>query len=176
MPYLLLYCLLWLLALAYTTGRFAFPPKATQPADPARPRVSILVAARNEAAALPRCLAALRAVQYPPELLEILVGDDGSTDGTAAVATAALRGYAGTARVLPIVGTLGAARGKANVLAHLAEAATGDVFFITDADIAVPKTWITALLAQLKPDVGIVTGITAVRGNRAWTRPITSIW
>ena len=168
MPYLLLYCLLWLLALAYTTGRFAFPPKAAQPADPVRPRVSILVAARNEAAALPRCLAALRAVQYPSELVEILVGDDGSIDGTAAVAAAVLHGYAGTARVLPIAGTLGEARGKANVLAHLAEAATGDVFFITDADIAVPKTWITALLARLGPDVGIVTGITAVRGGRVF--------
>ena len=166
---LLLYCALWLLGLAYTAGRFAFAPTGTGPAAAAEPpRVSILVAARNEAAALPRCLAALRALHHPPARLEILVGDDGSTDGTAAVATAALRGFAGAARVLPIAGVLGAARGKANVLAHLAQAATGDVFFITDADIAVPATWLEALLARLGPGVGIVTGITAVRGPRVF--------
>ena len=168
--FLLTYCGLWLLGLLFSALRFAWVrPPAGLPAPTEVqdfPSVSILVAARNEAAALPRCLAALRALHYPLARLEILVGDDGSTDGTAAVAEAALRGYAGAARVLPIVGTRGAARGKANVLAQLAEAAKGEVFFITDADIAVPPTWLGALLAAAGPGVGIVTGITAVRGPR----------
>ena len=128
------------------------------------PRVSILVAARNEEAALPRCLAALRALRYPPENVEILVGDDASTDRTRAVAEAAMQGYAGRFAVLAITEPVGEARGKANVLAQLAQAATSDYFFITDADIAVPPTWLRGLLAAAAPGVGTVTGIALVEG------------
>jgi 1,2-diacylglycerol 3-beta-glucosyltransferase len=163
---LLAYLALWLLGMGFTAWRFASRRGAArpQPLPVPLPRVSILIAARDEAAALPRCLASLRALDYPPALLEILVGDDGSTDGTAAVAVAAMRGFAGQFRVVPIIETLGQARGKANVLAHLTRHATTDYFFITDADIRLPPTWIVGLLAHAGPGVGTVTGITAVRG------------
>ncbi len=163
---------LWLLGMAYAAGRFG-TRRGARPAGPLPaplPRVSILIAARDEEAALPRCLASLRALAYPAHLVDVLVGDDASTDRTAAVAAAAMRGYAGRFRVVPIAGTLGAARGKANVLAHLARLATTDFFFITDADIALPATWLTGLLAHAAPGVGTVTGITAVRGPRLFHR------
>jgi len=163
---LLAYCLLWLLALSYgawcLATRRGAPAPVPLPAPP--PRVSILLAARDEALALPRCLASLRALRYPAELLEVLLGDDASTDGTAAVAAAAMQGFGGQFRIISITETRGLARGKANVLAHLAREATTDYFFITDADIHLPPTWIEALLAQAAPGVGTVTGITAVRG------------
>ncbi|OGX89783.1 hypothetical protein BEN49_24520, partial [Hymenobacter coccineus] len=163
---------MWLLVLAGSAGALATRrgAPAAGPLPVPLPRVSILLAARNEAAALPRCLASLRALRYPPELLEILLGDDGSTDGTAAVAKAAMRGFAGHFEVVPIAETLGTARGKANVLAHLARRATTDYFFVTDADIHLPSTWITALLAHAAPGVGTVTGITAVQGPRLFDR------
>ena len=169
---LLAFLTIWLLGMAYTAWRFA-TGRGTEPAAPVPsplPRVSVLVAARDEAAALPRCLASLRALHYPPEQLEILVGDDSSTDGTAAVAVRAMQGFGGQFRVIPISGNMGAARGKANVLAHLARHTTTDYFFITDADISVPPTWIAALLARAVPGVGTVTGITAVRGPRLFHR------
>ena len=163
---------LWLLGLAYAAGRFATRrgARAAGPLPAPLPRVSILVAARDEETALPRCLASLRALHYPPELLEILVGDDASTDRTAAVAAAALQGFGGRFRVVPIAENLGAARGKANVLAHLARQATTDFFFITDADIHAPPTWVAGLLAHAAPGVGTVTGITAVGGPRLFHR------
>ena len=165
---LLVFLGLWVLALAYAAWCFGTrrgaPPAGAVPTP--LPRVSVLVAARDEAAALPRCLASLRALRYPAELLEILVGDDASTDGTAAVAAQAMRGFAGRFRVVPITENVGQARGKANVLAQLARHATTDFFFITDADIHLPATWIQALLAHAVPGVGTVTGITAVRGPR----------
>ena len=165
---LLLYLGLWLLGMAYTAVRFGTRRGAARPGPlpTPLPRVSILVAARDEEAALPRCLASLRALNYPAERLEILVGDDGSTDRTAAVAAAAMRGFAGQFRLVPIADTLGQARGKANVLAHLARLATSDFFFITDADIRLPPTWVAGLLAHAGPGVGTVTGITAVGGPR----------
>jgi cellulose synthase/poly-beta-1,6-N-acetylglucosamine synthase-like glycosyltransferase len=159
---------LWLLGMAYAAWRFATRRGAAVagPVPTPLPRVSVLIAARDEEAALPRCLASLRAMDYPAELLEILVGDDASTDRTAEVARAAMQGFAGQFRVVAITETRGLARGKANVLAHLAREATADFFFITDADIRLPSTWITALLVHAAPGVGTVTGITAVRGPR----------
>lgn len=134
------------------------------------PRVSILIAARNEEAALPRCLQAIRQLRYPAHLVEVLLGDDHSTDRTRAVAEAAMQGYGGSFRCLSITGPLGLARGKANVLAHLTRAATTDFFCITDADIAVPPTWLTGLLAHAAPGVGTVTGLTLVQGPRLFDR------
>ena len=165
---LLGYLGLWLLGMGFTAWRFAGRREAAaaRPLPLPLPRVSILIAARDEAAALPRCLASLRSLDYPAELLEILVGDDGSTDGTAAVAEAAMQGFAGAFRVVSITETMGRARGKANVLAHLSRLATTDYFFITDADISLPATWLAGLLAHAGPGVGTVTGITAVRGPR----------
>ncbi|MGY3087805.1 1,2-diacylglycerol 3-beta-glucosyltransferase [Hymenobacter sp. UYAg731] len=166
--FLVIYLALWLLGMAFTAWRFASRRGAKAAANlPAPlPRVSILIAARDEEAALPRCLASLRALNYPAELLEILVGDDGSTDRTAAVAAAAMQGFAGRFRIIPVTENRGQARGKANVLAHLARLATTDFFFITDADISLPKTWVAGLLAHAAPGVGTVTGITTVRGPR----------
>jgi cellulose synthase/poly-beta-1,6-N-acetylglucosamine synthase-like glycosyltransferase len=165
---LLVYCLLWLLAMAYATWCFGTQRGAAVPvALPVPlPRVSVLIAARNEAQALPRCLASLRALHYPAHLLEVIIGNDASSDATAAVAVAAMQDFAGHFEVVDITENLGQARGKANVLAHLARRATTEFFFITDADISLPPNWITALLAQAAPGVGTVTGITAVWGPR----------
>lgn len=162
----LFYCLLWLLWLGYVARRLATRAGAPAPGPlpTPLPRVSLLIAARNEEAALPRCLASVRALAYPPHLLEVLVGDDASTDRTRAVAEAAMQGFAGSFQVLSIIEALGQARGKANVLAHLAHRATTDYFFITDADIALPPTWVQGLLAHAAPQVGTVTGLTVVQG------------
>ncbi len=165
---LLTYCAIWLLAMLFAAWRFGSRRGAARPLPlPAPlPRVSVLIAARDEEAALSRCMAAVRRLRYPAHLLEVLLGDDHSTDRTAAVAEAAMRGFAGQFRVVPIGDNLGAARGKANVLAYLAQQATTEFLFITDADIAVPATWVETLLAQVAPGVGTVTGITAVCGPR----------
>lgn len=50
--------------------------------------VSIVLAVRNEARYLPRCLAALACQEYPGDRIEVLIADGGSTDGTAELARA----------------------------------------------------------------------------------------
>ncbi|GAB2476521.1 hypothetical protein GCM10011375_21450 [Hymenobacter qilianensis] len=162
---------IWFGVMLVSTLLFALR-KGAKPAPVAKPlpRVSILIAARNEEAAIGRCLSAVRALDYPAALVEVLLGDDGSTDQTRAHAEEAMQGYGGLFRCISITETLGAARGKANVLAHLARAATTDFFFITDADIAVPRTWLSGMLAYARPGIGTVTGLTVVRGPRLFDR------
>ncbi|MCC2545368.1 glycosyltransferase [Hymenobacter sp. BT175] len=158
---------LWLAGLLLALGLFLSRKRpAPVPLDRPLPRVSILIAARNEETAIGRCLLAIRSLSYPPELVEVLLGNDASTDQTRAVAEQAMQGYAGSFRCLTITENLGQARGKANVLAHLAWEATTEYFLITDADIAVPPGWVEAMVSYATGPVGTVTGLTLVRGPR----------
>src|SRR5688500_4395830 len=50
-------------------------------------KVSLIIPARNEAVNLPRLLAALQKQSYPPQLLEIILVDDFSTDGSSEIVT-----------------------------------------------------------------------------------------
>jgi glycosyltransferase involved in cell wall biosynthesis len=107
-------------------------------------RVSVIIPACNEAAGIGRTLAAVFEQEGLEEIeLEVLVVDDGSTDGTAAVASGA------GARVLRLGshvaehrgGSPGAARNRG------AAAATGDPLIFLDADCAPAPGWLAALLA-----------------------------
>ena len=138
--------------------RPALPPLAHLP------RVSILVAARNEEVTIERCLRALAALNYPADKLEILIGDDASTDDMATVVRRFIADKP-QFRLLPIRHRLGTARGKSNVLAHLCRAATTEYFLLTDADMALHPDWVAAMLAAAPAGVGVVTGITTAGGG-----------
>jgi cellulose synthase/poly-beta-1,6-N-acetylglucosamine synthase-like glycosyltransferase len=141
-----------------------FWPRLDLSAVAAYPRVSILIAARNEEATIERCLRALAQLNYPAGQLEILIGDDASTDHTRAVVQRFIAGKP-QFRLLPIGYRLGTAKGKSNVLAHLCRAATADYFLITDADMALAPDWVQTMLAAAPRGVGVVTGITTAGGN-----------
>src|SRR5579875_1048414 len=53
------------------------------------PRVAVIVSAYNEEGAIERRLENLRSLDYPPELLEVVVTSDASTDRTEELAEAA---------------------------------------------------------------------------------------
>lgn len=127
------------------------------------PIVSVLIAARNEEHYLPQCIEALLRLDYPIERLDILIGNDGSTDGTGAIAEAYAAAWPHI-RVIHVSDCIGHARGKANVLEHLARAARGTLWLMTDADILVGPGWIQGMLAAFEaPGTGIVTGWTQVQ-------------
>ncbi len=96
---------------------------AWPPAD-ARPRVSLLIPAWNEAAFLPACLDSALALQYPEKEIIVCAG---GTDGTLEIA----RRYA--ARGV-IVLEQRPGEGKQRALQHAFARSTGDVIFLTDAD------------------------------------------
>lgn len=128
-------------------------------------KVSILIAARNEAANILDCLRALAALSYPAQHLQILIGDDASEDETAALIEEFI-GEKPHFKLVRITATVTALKGKTNVLAQLAHHATGEYLFFTDADIEVPTDWIQNMLAAFKPNVGVVTGITTMKPHQ----------
>ena len=126
--------------------------------------VSVLVAARNEEECIVECLEHLSKLNYPQGKIEILIGDDGSTDSTAQKIHDFIEGKTGF-RYYLIEEQFPGIKGKQNVLAHLARKARGDIFLVTDADVQVNPEWATSLVSELKGNTGMVTGPTIARGK-----------
>jgi cellulose synthase/poly-beta-1,6-N-acetylglucosamine synthase-like glycosyltransferase len=141
------------------------------------PLVAVLVPARNEAQHLPGCLQSLLQLQYPPDKLLILVGNDASTDATPSIVREWSARYP-RIRLVEVTETLGQARGKANVLAHLVRACPPEVshFFMTDADIRPHPLWLQRMLGALQPPIGLVNGTTTVGGESLRSRWQQTDW
>lgn len=121
------------------------------------PSVSVLVPARDEAENLRRTLPHLLALDYPR--LEILLLDDRSTDGTAAVAEEIGRG-SGRLRVLRGADPPPGWVGKNWACHQLSEAATGGVLLFCDADVEAAPAAIRRTIALMqKHDAGAATAI-----------------
>lgn len=120
------------------------PSSPNGPHPTATASISVVVPTWNEAAVLPALLASLRAQTVPP--VEVILGDSGSTDGTAEIALAA------GARVLP-----GARKGPGEGRNRGAKAARGDLLVFVDADCILPPDLLAAVV-QACEDAGVVGG------------------
>jgi len=124
----------------------AAPPAVGSP-------VSLLVPARDEAHRITATIESLLA-QRGLDDVEILVLDDGSTDGTADV----VRAVAGSdPRVRVIAGTAppGGALGKPHACAQLAAAARGETLVYVDADVVLAPHAVVAAVAVLRGPVSL---------------------
>ncbi len=137
------------------------------------PKISILVAARNEEKNILRCLKSLQNLDYPKDNLQILIGNDASDDNTQQIIEDFIKEN-NHFKLINITQNTLDLKGKTNVLAQLAHHATGEYFFFTDADIAVPPTWINGMLSILlnnlqnnseSKKIGIITGFTLIEGE-----------
>ena len=130
-----------------------------------RPRWSVVIPAFNEARRLPRYLAEV--VTYfdgRGETYEVLIADDGSTDGTADAVAAVARGHQ-PVRVL----RHGRNEGKGAAVRRGMLAASGDYRLFTDADGATPIGEVKRLEAAL------MAGADVAAGSRALSDPSVSV-
>lgn len=114
-------------------------------------RISVIIAARNEAANIAHCLQSILNGDYPQQLLEILVVDDFSEDDTVAVVSQLAENYPAVIRLLRLADLPtapdGPAFGKKRAIGHAVRQARGDLMVTTDADCVAPAAWLPALAA-----------------------------
>ena len=130
------------------------------------PRVSVIVAARNEEEHIGRCIESLFSIEYPRDKLEIIIVNDSSTDRTADILEEYRRSK--SFRVLRTKPGEGNLRGKANALAQGIEASSGEILMFTDADCTVNPDWIRQTIQFFSQEVGVVGGFTLLRANRTF--------
>jgi len=123
--------------------------------------LSVVVPAFNERSRLPATLDAVRAhlgAGGPgAEEHEVVVVDDGSTDGTADLAVQVARGW----RQLRVL-RLPENRGKGWAVRAGMLAACGDLRLMTDADLSTPITELPKLRSQIGPETQVVIGSRAL--------------
>jgi cellulose synthase/poly-beta-1,6-N-acetylglucosamine synthase-like glycosyltransferase len=124
------------------------------------PTISIIVPAFNEEAVIGECVDSLLNLDYPQQLLEIIVIDDASTDTTSKI----LSGYS---RIQVLRGGHqgpSAARNRALKLAK------GEFIAFTDADCIVPPEWLKQLMRGFESN--LIAGVGGIQKPRQDASPM----
>ena len=118
-----------------------------------RPAVTVIIPTRDRAGDLDECLGALERVEYPRELLEVIVVDDGSADRAAVAEVVARRGC----RLLSNERN----RGPAYSRNRASREAAGEILAFIDSDCVADPRWLRELVPYFAWDrVGAVGGRT----------------
>ena len=121
-----------------------------------KPKVSVVVAARNEEENIARILTALVNQTYSDELYEIIVANDDSIDNTAQIVEQFSQKWKNV-KLLNVTGRESVISPKKNALTQAIHSATGEIILLTDADCLVGKYWIESMLTNFE-DADMVVG------------------
>ena len=125
-----------------------------------KPYVSIIISAYNEELVIKEKILNTLALDYPNELLEIIVNSDGSTDRTNEIVSR----FEDPRLVLRVYERLG----KTVCLNRTVPDAKGDIILFTDANSMFETNLLTKVVRNFtNPDIGLVTGWTKYRSREA---------
>ena len=128
------------------------------------PKVSVIIAARNEEKNLPRLLDDLVQQTIPIEKLEIIIANDRSTDNTASIVEDFISKYP-FIRLINISDLSNHMAQKKHALTQASNASQGEIIVSTDADCRVPKTWILNMVTSVQNSDTITVGYSKVSGQ-----------
>ncbi|MAB46393.1 MAG: glycosyl transferase family 2 [Sphingomonadaceae bacterium] len=156
---------------AFLMASLVLRPDALRRTPEQWPALSILIAAYNEEALIGETLRSIAALDYPGAL-QIMVLDDGSTDGTAAAVRDAEVLFAGSSGRDLLLVSENQNRGKARVLNDGLALAAHDLVVTIDADTLLEKGCLVALVEHLhasSPETAAVAGAVLVGNqNDSW--------
>jgi cellulose synthase/poly-beta-1,6-N-acetylglucosamine synthase-like glycosyltransferase len=135
------------------------------------PTASILIPARNEAEVIANCLQSLKELNYPKEKLQLIFGNDQSTDETRSILQSFKKEWSNCLIVDIKDNDSGQkVNGKANALAQMARHANGEFLLFSDADCEINTLWAKSMVnAAINNNADYVTGITSVKENSFFT-------
>ncbi|MBL0101727.1 MAG: glycosyltransferase [Saprospiraceae bacterium] len=118
------------------------------------PSVTVIIAARNEAGCIKKCVDSILANDFPKYKFEIIVVDDQSTDNTAEIASSIDK------EVVRVVTTAGRSGGKKAALEYGIGMAVYPVIITTDADSLVGNKWLGVhSKMHANEDIKMTTGL-----------------
>ncbi|PPL00999.1 glycosyltransferase family 2 protein [Parapedobacter indicus] len=144
---LVIFAGVYLLLVGYMCRGWRALPSFSRRGKKPTTKVSVLIAARNEEVNIGRTLSDILAQDFPKELLEIIVVDDHSTDGTSAIVQS-LSGQGVKLLTLNESEPLNSYKKKAISMA-IAEA-TGQLMITTDADCRMGSDWLTTVVTCME--------------------------
>jgi len=121
------------------------------------PRVSVVIAARNEEKDIGTPLQHVLAQDYTSEMIEVIVVDDRSEDDTSKI----VKGFSETDPRVQLIRQTEIEKNlspKKQALERGIQIATGEIIITTDADCTPEKGWIRALVSRFNADTGMVLG------------------
>ncbi|HLQ46159.1 MAG TPA: glycosyltransferase, partial [Planctomycetaceae bacterium] len=125
-----------------------------------QPLVSFVIPVRDDATRLERCLENINSSSYPATLREIVVIDNGSTDGSDSVAKRLAAGVVSMPR-----GRIAQLRNCGAALAN------GDILAFVDADNDITPDWIrTAVETLASPGVAAVGALYTAPEDGTWVQ------
>lgn len=126
------------------------------------PPISVVVSVRNEQDAIGRTVEMIYQSEYPEHLREVLVADDGSSDGTPKVLEELKRRYSNL-RVLSLP-----PKGKRHAMAAGVKAAKGEIIVFVDSDTFVMHDTLRQIVCGFEdPTLGASAGYTGVENSTA---------
>lgn len=121
--------------------------------------ISVIIAARNEAAKLPRLLESISKLDYP--LYEVIIINDHSTDTSLQVLSAWEGKY--QIRVIDFHHQIPGLTGKKAAQQMGISAARYDILAFTDADCVVPPSWLTEINKSMDPNSDYLLGYSIIK-------------
>lgn len=123
------------------------------------PRVSVIVAARNERLRIEPLLKSLAMQDYPLDRFEVFIVDDRSSDGTFEfvenyIKTHHLQQFRCLQHYPDTSPTY-----KKHALMHGIASSSGEIILTTDADCFVPGIWIRSMVQRYDAKTGLVAGL-----------------
>jgi biofilm PGA synthesis N-glycosyltransferase PgaC len=161
-----LYSLYWG-TLLVAGGDYIRKLKRSEPAELRRaPKVSVIVAVKNEGKVIRRLTRSLQNLHYDPWKVEFIFSESGSTDDT----REAIRQLSREDRRIKLVTPF--LPGKGNALNAALEVATGEVYFFLDADCVPEKDFLLKAISEYEKGKHLLVGYyrTINTGQSIWTR------
>ena len=133
--------------------RTSLRPLTDSPNSQELPRLSVIVAARNESACIETCIRSLFRQDYPD--LEVVAVNDRSTDDTGAILDRLAIEFAGRLRVSHVTSLPPGWFGKPHALDLGMKSASGSMVLFTDADceFLAPAAMRTSVVEMLRDDL-----------------------
>ncbi len=132
-----------------------------------QPRISIVVALKNEASNIEPLLASIKGLDYPKEKLELILVDDNSSDATLSL----LQSYVSDS--INVFSSTGS--GKKQALEMGIKNAIGDWIAVTDADCELPKSWLSSMVRYISNETKMVLGPVFVSESKGFLPEIQTI-